>query len=329
MDQLDLKLLNDFQRDFPLVCRPFQVLARACGSSEDEVLTRLTQLTARRIISRVGAVFAPGRMGTSTLGALRVPEHRLEEVAAAISALPEVNHNYAREHAYNLWFVASATDQAALDQVLARIKSETACALLDLPLIEEYRIDLGFDLTGARHKAAAPASTRTVRVLSDHERKLLHALQCGLALVAEPFRALAQGTDLTQAQVLAILDDWIAAGSIRRFGVIVRHHELGYRANCMAVWNVPDALVSQCGRLAACVPEVTLAYRRRRQLPAWGYNLFCMVHGKERRHVEDRVKAVTASAGLAGYPHELLFSTRRFKQTGARYVQREASNAHG
>ena len=330
MDRNRYALLNSFQRDFPLVSRPFRVLAHACGTSEAETLRILQELRAAGAISRVGAVVAPRRIGASTLGALRVPAHRLEDIAALVSALPEINHNYAREDDYNLWFVANAADRPALDRLLARIAARTGYAPLDLPLIEEYRIDLGFDLSGAYAPPRWPASIATPpRTPDSDEQRLLHALQDGLDIVAAPFRALGMQLGLTEDEVLAMLDRCIDDGIIRRFGVIVRHHELGFRANAMAVWDVPDAVVSRCGRRNARCPQVTLAYRRRRQLPEWPYNLFCMVHGKERSRVEARIRQIAATEGLEAFPHRLLFSTRRFKQCGARYVQREPVDEHG
>lgn len=328
MDRVTFALLNDFQRDFPLVPRPFRILGEHCGASEGEVLRILSDLHAAGAVSRVGAVVARGRLGASTLSALAVPPRSLDAVAAAISALPEVNHNYAREHHYNLWFVANAANRAALDELLARIEAMTGLRPLDLPLIAEYHIDLGFDLAGAGPDGIREASSARPRVLEADEHLLLHALQDGIEIVPEPFRALASRLGLQQSRVLAMLDRCMEDGIIRRFGVIVRHHELGFRENAMAVWDVPDALVDRCGSLAAGVHEVTLAYRRRRQLPDWPYNLFCMVHGKERRHAEDAIQRLIATARLEEFPHQLLFSTRRYKQCGARFRHVEAI-AHG
>ena len=324
MDRVTFALLNDFQRQFPLVPRPFRVLAQRCGATEAEVLHILRDLRAAGAVIRICAVVARGCLGASTLSALAVPPLALDAVADAISAMPEVNHNYAREHRYNLWFVANAPHRAGLDDLLRRIEAMTGLAPLDLPLIAEYHIDLGFDLSGAASAGARTACGALSRALGADERRLLHALQDGIETVPEPFRALASKLGLEQSHLLAMLDRCIEDGIIRRFGVIVRHHELGFRANAMAVWDVPDAVVDRCGREAAAVPAVTLGYRRRRQLPQWPYNLFCMVHGKERRHVADAIRSIAATARLEGYPHEVLFSTRRYKQCGARFQRTEA-----
>nr|ACF98051.1 putative nitrite reductase [NAD(P)H] small subunit NirD [uncultured bacterium 888] len=324
MDRIVFALLNDFQREFPLVSRPFRILAHRCGTTEGAVLRILRDLHAAGAVSRIGAVVARGCLGASTLSALAVPPHALDAVADAISAMPAVNHNYAREHHYNLWFVANAANRAALDELLGRIETMTGLTPLDLPLIAEYHIDLGFDLSGSAPAAARTDSGARSRALEADECRLLHALQDGIEIIPEPFRALALRLGLQESRLLTMLDRCLEEGIVRRFGVIVRHHELGFRANAMAVWDVPDALVDRCGQRAAGVPAVTLAYRRRRQLPGWPYNLFCMVHGRERRHVADVIRGIAATARLEGYPHQVLFSTRRYKQCGARFQHAEA-----
>lgn len=329
MNGFDLKLLNDFQRRLPLVSRPFELIARRCASTEPAVIARLRELHRAGIVSRVGAVFAPNRIGASTLFALAVPPQRLEGVARVLDALTEVNHSYEREHAYNLWAVATAADAARLEGVLSDIRLRTGLAVLDLPLLEEFRIDLGFDLTGAPDTAPVVSLNGPRQELTDAERSLVQALQSGLPLAEAPFHELGSRVGLSEHAVLAVLSRWIASGVIRRFGVIVRHHELGYRANAMAVWDVPDDIVSALGARLAARPGVTLAYRRRRSPPQWSYNLFCMVHGKERAVVQETIEELGRDLGLDAYPGEILFSARRFKQTGARYVAEGAMVSHG
>ena len=143
---LQHRLLNDFQRDFPLSPTPWRDMAEQLGVSEAAVLAALADMMADGLISRVGAVFQPNTVGVSTLGALAVPEHKLEQVAAWVSALPEVNHNYEREHRFNLWFVLTARDNAQLESVISSIEMATGLEVLSLPLLEEYFIDLGFPL---------------------------------------------------------------------------------------------------------------------------------------------------------------------------------------
>ena len=125
LNELEERLLNDFQDGFPLTERPYEAIARRLGTSEGAVIEALAGLRDNGLISRVGPVFRPNRVGASTLAAMAVPAQRLEEVAALVSAYPEVNHNYEREHAFNLWFVATAPDRERLTELLGEIEGRT------------------------------------------------------------------------------------------------------------------------------------------------------------------------------------------------------------
>ncbi len=146
MNALDQRLLNDFQHGFPLTPTPYADIARELGVTETEVLARLEQLIAAGAVSRIGAVLRPNTVGVSTLAAMSVPADDLERVAALISGYAEVNHNYEREHELNLWFVVTAPDATHLQRVLDDIGARAGIEVLSFPLVEDYHIDLGFDL---------------------------------------------------------------------------------------------------------------------------------------------------------------------------------------
>jgi DNA-binding Lrp family transcriptional regulator len=146
LTDLHKQLLNDFQRDFPLVERPYLEIANKLGVSEDAVLAALTELRDNRLISRVGPIIPPNQIGVSMLVAMAVPEAELQKVADIVSRFPEVNHNYEREHRFNLWFVAVASTAEHLAQVLNAIELETGYPTQRLPLVNDFFIDLGFRL---------------------------------------------------------------------------------------------------------------------------------------------------------------------------------------
>jgi DNA-binding Lrp family transcriptional regulator len=146
LDQTDRRLLSDFQQGFPLTARPYAAIAAELGLREQDVITRLVRLREAGAVSRVGPVFRPQRVGASTLAAMAVPPPRLEEVAELVNGYAEVNHNYEREHRYNLWFVLTAADETQLAAVMEEIAERTGIEVLDLPMLEEYHIDLGFPL---------------------------------------------------------------------------------------------------------------------------------------------------------------------------------------
>jgi len=146
MKDFERKLLDEFQRDLPLVAEPFAEMGEALGVDADTVMESLTRLTEDGTVSRVGAVIRPGAVGESTLCAMAVPLGRLEEIAALVSGFDAVNHNYEREHRLNLWFVVTGADREGVDRVIAEIESRTGLEVLDLPMEESYRLDLGFTL---------------------------------------------------------------------------------------------------------------------------------------------------------------------------------------
>jgi DNA-binding Lrp family transcriptional regulator len=190
-----------------------------------------------------------------------------------------------------------------------------------LPLVQEYHIDLGFSLNGkeAKHQTQARPFTPPTP-LGELERRLVMALQEGLPLFIRPFQVLASRVGCDESEVLERIRHWCEEGVIKRFGVVVRHHELGYTANAMLVQDIPDALVGQLGETLAREPGVTLCYQRPRVEPDWPYNLFCMIHGQARDEVEAKIAELRERLNLGAYVHDTLFSLTRFKQTGARYA---------
>jgi DNA-binding Lrp family transcriptional regulator len=143
---LEQRLLNDFQNGLPLTPEPFADIASELNVYETTVLETLQRLQTEGVVSRIGAVFRPNRLGASTLAAMAVPAQELEQIAEIVNGFAEVNHNYEREHRFNLWFVVVADDEPSLQNCLDEIEASCGYPLLDLPLLNEYFIDLGFDL---------------------------------------------------------------------------------------------------------------------------------------------------------------------------------------
>jgi DNA-binding Lrp family transcriptional regulator len=316
LDPLDRRLLDEFQRDFPLVPQPFAEMADALKVSEAEVIARLDRLQRAGAVARVGGTVRPNTAGVSTLAALAVPKARIEEVAALVSAELGVNHSYLREDDWNLWFVATAPDGAGLAASLERIGARSGLQVLSLPLLRAFNIDLGFRLTETR-KALATERVVDAGVLRDSDRPLLQAMATGLPLVSRPFAAIACHMGRTEAQVLERLAELADARILTRIGVIVRHRAIGWSANAMVVWDVPAARMEPAGQALAALPGVTLCYQRQTVPGIWHYGLFSMIHGRSRAEALTVLDAARDLPALAGAAHRVLFSTRCFKQTGA------------
>jgi DNA-binding Lrp family transcriptional regulator len=315
------RLLEEWQRAFPLVSRPFAVIASRLRIGEGGVLEILERLQAEGAISRVGGVVRPNTLGASTLAAIAAPELQVGSVAAILSAEPGVNHVYLRENDRNLWFVVTGPDRAYVDQALRRIADRTGYRVLDLRLETPYHIDLGFTLTGGDvHKIAqaeAEHAQRTAYAPHPADRELVQMLTLGLPLIPQPFKHIADLLDRSEKEVIDRLKVLTAAGIVPRIGVIVRHRALGWRANAMVIWDVPPSDVDRAGKSLATAPGINLCYRRTRYPREWPYNLYCMVHARSREEALDKLIQAQTRAGLEAYPRQVLFSLRCYKQTGA------------
>ncbi len=151
------------------------------------------------------------------------------------------------------------------------------------------------------------------------DKQLVSLLQDGLPLCERPYEKIGRQIGLSESQVLERITALKNNGVIKRFGIIVRHHEVGYKANAMVVWNIPDSDVDDIAQQIIEFPFVTLCYRRPRRLPEWPYNLFCMIHGRDRYNVIKHLELLITANNLQNFAHDVLFNKRRFKQRGACY----------
>ena len=156
----------------------------------------------------------------------------------------------------------------------------------------------------------------------NHEQMLdlRQCLERGLPVVTRPYDDRAERIGAHHDQVLQQMQQWQEQGLFRRVGLVLNHRALGFVANAMLVLDVPDALVDEVGTRLGRAPRINLCYQRPRRLPLWRYNLFCMVHGREREEVVAHIRAVLEQQQLSDLPHHLLFSTRAYKQCGGRFA---------
>jgi DNA-binding Lrp family transcriptional regulator len=294
---LDVRLLDDYRQNFPLCPAPFAELARRLNVAESAVLRMLERLKREGKIARVGAVFAPKRIGASSLVAMAVPADRLAAVSEAVNRFPEVNHNDERAHRYNLWFVVTAGSEGRLQAALGAIEQATGLPLLRLPMLKEYqRLSV----------AAAPLSPPTA--LDEIGRRLLMVLQEGLPLFMRPFSVLASRVGCDENEVLERIRRWSAEGVIKRFGVVARGHAGAGGSQALLVQDIPDDKIAALAELLVGEADVSLCYQRPRSLPDWPYNLFCMVSAEAPDEVRSRISALRQRLALEPYAHEVLFS---------------------
>ena len=236
-------------------------------------------------------------------------------------------------HAYNLWFTLTAPSAEALEAALESVRRRMAPAEFhSLPAEAVYKIGVHFDLTGGRQASAslpsqggrpppkaAPGPARP-RPLTEKQKGLVRLLQGGLPLEREPFAEAAAQLGWPVERIVEQIRSWLASGIIRRFGAVVEHRSLGFRANGMAVFRAAAARADEIGRSLAAEPAVSHCYRRP-ALPDFPYNLYAMVHGRSEEEVRDIVRRMAEAAGAAEY--EVLFSVTEFKKSPPTYFAAE------
>ena len=330
LDEVDAALVDGYQSGFPVEERPFRAVGAALGVDEAEAVERVRRLREAGVFRRFGAVLNPPVIGSSTLAAVSAPAERFDEVAAVINGYRQVNHNYRRDHEWNMWFVVTAGSRATRDRILADIEDRTGLEVLNLPMLTDYYIDLEFPVVNrdrfARESmeetevSATRISETAAADLGDLDRRLLLEIQDGFPLTPTPYADVAAAVDADVEDVLAAVERLLADGCIKRVGCVVNHVATGFRNNCMVVWDVPDDELDARGEAVGALPYVTLCYHRpRRPEQGWPYNLFTMIHGREADVVDAKIDELAADH--LPFAHERLYSTETLKQTGARYEE--------
>ena len=322
LDFIDRRLLEIMQKGFPLVPEPFAELGRALGISPAEALHRVKAIKARGIIREIDAIFNSRALGyQSTLLAMRLPPQRLGEAAGIIGQHPGISHSYAREHAFNLWLTLALPPQGDLErearELAARAGAET---LLSLPAVRIFKIAAFFRLTEQGYAPAEPGrpggNTPGKIELSARERAVGRVMEVDVPLIERPFEPMARRLAISQEELLGLARRFLERGLMRRYAARLQHRKLGFTANAMGCWRVPQARIEEAGQLMASSPSVTHCYERATDT-LWPYNLFAMIHALTRRECRDLAQGLSRRIGIEDYI--LLFSTREYKKQRVKY----------
>ncbi|MEE8391003.1 MAG: AsnC family transcriptional regulator [Anaerolineae bacterium] len=322
LDTLDRQLLDLLQQAFPLLPTPFARLGQQLNVDQDAVLARIRRLKDEGIIRQIGPIFDSRRLGyRSTLAAFQVKPERLDEVAGRVSEHPGVSHNYSRAHTYNLWFTLTLPAEQDLEGEISRLAAESGVDdYLNLPATHTFKIGVRFDLSGDRSHTPVtrePPSSAPVTALSSFERDLVRALQGHLPLVERPFQEAANRLGITEEELLDAVQELARRGVMRRFGAVLRHRRVGFTANGMACWVVPEDRIVEAGKAAATFSQVSHCYRRPAYPPRWPYTLFTMVHGQKQEETEEVVHRIHQAIGPV--EHTILYSLKEYKKERVRY----------
>jgi len=328
MDERDKRLLNGIQAEFPFASRPFHALALPLGLSEREVIDRIGALKARRIIRQISAIFDTRSLGyASSLVAMRVRPEHLDAAAAVVSQHPGVSHNYGRNNAFNLWFTLAVPRASSLEWTVDRLHAMAeADSTRMLPTLRLFKIGLQLDLQGKsgteREESRQAGYTEARRPpagrdgLGPQDIAAIRELQIDIPLVSEPYRAMAERMGIPEAALLEIARRLQAEGYLRRMAAVLYHREVGFQANAMGVWVVPQTRTEEVGTIMGSFRGVSHCYLRP-TYPDWPYNIFTMVHGQEPKDCQAVIDAMAGATGIREYA--LLYSTKEYKKVRLQY----------
>jgi len=323
------------QRGIPITEAPFAELAHASGMGEDALLALAQGLLDSGEARRFGAVFDARRLGyRSALCAMHVPSADLARVAAVVATVPGVTHAYERGWPAelpvnslggpdgqvwpNLWFTLAAPS-ADFAQTLDALRTHCAPHAIDeLPALRRFKIDVVFDArTRDRDERVEPRpqphlNAAPVAPLDTTQQAIVRLLQGGLPLNARFFAPLAEQLNIPEDTLLTQLREWQSNGVLRRIGLLLRHREIGFKANGMCCWDVPDEDIREAGRRVATAPEVTHCYERPRT-SRFPFRLYAMIHTRSWQETQALFQRITRDAALP--PGQLLLSLTEFKKT--------------
>ncbi len=324
MNELWRQFINQWQGNFPLAERPFEIVASELGIDSTDLIAMIEDLLEQGILTRFGPLFDASSMGGSiTLAALSVPQDDYEATARMVNAMPEVAHNYQREHRLNMWFVIATESADLLEQAIGRIEQEVNLPVYNFPKLQTFYLGLWLQLDANDNICTVPVPGPLKQggmIIDELDRSIVKATQAGLPLLASPYSEVAQNCGCDTQTVIQRMLRMLDCGVIRRIGAVPNHYRLGLHANGMSVWDVDDDRLQELGSLVGRLDFVSHSYERPRHLPLWPYNLFAMIHGHDREEVMQKQAQVATLLGSDCRQHDVLFSTRILKKTGLRLV---------
>jgi len=315
------EILSRIQKKFPLVSKPFLVIAEELDTTENEVLRILNEEKEANIIRQTSAIFDTKRLGyKSSLVAFKIAPEDIDEAVKIINSHPGVSHNYERNHEFNIWFtMAIAPDSSlGLDKTIEILAKRThAQDYIMLPTLKLFKINVKLNTTGKDEKKEKVKKV----VHSDIELTPLHhaiiqKAQYDIKFVSEPFKELIEELDIDYDKFFSILKELQEAGVMRRFASILNHRKAGFNANAMVVWDVDEEKGEEIGENAAAFSAVSHCYLRPKYAN-WPYNLFTMVHGKTTEETNAIIDDM--SKEIPSVSHMPLYSSREFKKVRIEY----------
>ncbi|MEE8178501.1 MAG: Lrp/AsnC family transcriptional regulator [Nitrosopumilaceae archaeon] len=323
MDNMDKEILNEIQWTFPLVSQPYHEIAKKFDVSVEDIKKRLTNLKKIGILRQLSAIFDTRRLGyKSSLIAMKIDPDKLDYVAQQINRHPGVSHNYERNHEFNLWFTLAVPPGLDLKTEVDKFSKLVGIQKIRLlPTIKLFKIGVKLEMVDDKKHEVKPTEEKkkiqNVKfVPTEEDKKFIRELQKDLEIVDRPFLNATQKLGLTEEQIFEKLRYYENIGVMRRFAAILRHRDVGFTANGMIVWEVPDERITEVGEKLGAFPQVSHCYQRP-VYKDWPYSVFSMIHCKSIDEAKNMAKEIQKEIQVDDY--KILFSAREFKKTRVEY----------
>jgi DNA-binding Lrp family transcriptional regulator len=317
MTELEARLCEELQIGIPICQRPFEHMANMLGCTEEAIVASINRLREQGIIRRFGPIINHRTMGRySTLVMGHLPEQILGSAAELINKLPHVSHNYIRDHHYNLWFTLHANTQQQAQAMIGQLAGLLGIGLYSLPTIRVLKLQVYFPITGQGERHVHPSVATTGRQIPNLlQSQILERMLPDIPIHPRPFALLAEGLAAEQ-EVIEAVAGLVAKGIVRRISAILDHYALGLCANALLAAQVqPDKVESAIGPLASSRLVSHLVLRK--QVEAWPYNLYAMIHASDMEQIYLLVGAFAEQAGNCEY--QLLRTVRQVKKAPSPY----------
>jgi len=323
VENLVLRYLQD---GIPIVSRPFHEMARGIGIEVEVLMEVIRDLKERRIIRQISPIYDTRMLGyESLLVAFKVNPAKIDTVAQLINSHPGVSHNYERDHVFNLWFTLAIPPDSRLGPegtVKAIARSSDVREYLILRAKRVFKIGLRLETEGSPFEREDIETERLSpsAPFTEEEKVIIRVTQEDLPIVEKPFVLYAKRLGIDEEILLRKLREFQEKRIMRRFAAVLYHRNAGFSANGMVVWKVPEEKVEEVGLKIASYRAVSHCYERTTN-SLWPYNLFSMIHAKERKSIEEIVENIQEETGIRDYM--ILYSTREFKKKRVRYFEKE------
>jgi len=329
-------LLFALQQGIPFVPHPLATVGASLGLSEEEVVKKIRYFFETGKARRFGAIFDSRRLGyKSTLCAVTVKEGDLDKTAGSIVPFQSITHCYHRKCLAtgadrhkdfpNLWFTVTARADLYAKELESIEQAVSPNPMLVLPAKRRFKIQVILDPRLSSRKSPAPSrksppipsgTDAPALVLNDTEKEVVRQLQDNLSPETDPIRKIAAKTGLNPMEIVQLLIKWKDAGVLRRIGLIAYHQKIGFHANAMCVWQVPEDRIEQAGRYLAGIGNITHCYERW-SAESFPYNLYAMVHTGDEAAIRSIFQEISEDVVLAN--GQIMMSVREYKKTSPRF----------